>query len=219
MGHPLEDRVVAHLESLGADYRAFPIDPTFADTGMFCERYGYTLEQSANAILIASKRPAGEFCLCLGLATTRLDVNRRVRGLMGVSKLSFATPEQTITGLGKIRNHFGVNRIAQAGALASLHDEDFVASVVLQVVQGRDEYYALAARLGLACVPSATNFVCIDVGGGDRARTLLARLQDDGVFVRMPGVAPLDRCVRVTVGTAEERRLFGEAFEAALALG
>ena len=37
-----------------------------------------------------------------------------------------------------------------------------------------------------------------------------------GVFVRMPGVAPLDRCIRVTVGTAEERALFARIFEAVL---
>ena len=42
------------------------------------------------------------------------------------------------------------------------------------------------------------------------------RLQDEGVFVRMPGVAPLDRCIRVTVGTAEERTLFARIFEAVL---
>ena len=40
--------------------------------------------------------------------------------------------------------------------------------------------------------------------------------QDEGVFVRMPGVAPLDRCIRVTVGTAEERALFADIFETVL---
>ena len=44
----------------------------------------------------ASKRPAGRACICVGLATTRLDVNRTVKGLLEVSKLSFATPEQTV---------------------------------------------------------------------------------------------------------------------------
>ena len=78
-------------------------------------------------------------------------------------------------------------------------------------------FTTLARRLGLASVPSATNFVAIDAGGdGARARALLARLQDEGVFVRMPGVAPLDRCIRVTVGTAEERTLFARIFEAVL---
>lgn len=96
MPHPLEEKVLAHLDALGASYEAVSIDPTFADTAAFCATYGYALEDSANAIVIASKRPEGHHCVCLGLATTRLDVNRRVKALLGVSKLSFATPEQTI---------------------------------------------------------------------------------------------------------------------------
>ena len=96
MRHPLEQRVLDHLDSLGASYEAVAIDPTFADTAAFCETYGYSLEDSANAIVIASRRPPGHHCVCLGLATTRLDVNRRVKALLGVSKLSFATAEQTI---------------------------------------------------------------------------------------------------------------------------
>lgn len=119
-----------------------------------------------------------------------------------------------ITGLNKVRNHFGINRIAQIGALASLGDPGFVAHVATAVDEGRREYYALADRLGLVAIPSATNFVSIDVGGGDCARGLLAALEERGVFVRMPGVAPLDRCVRVTVGTPDERAVFARAFEA-----
>jgi len=146
----------------------------------------------------------------------RMRTFSKAHGMAGARVGYAIAPAGTITGIGKIRNHFGVNRIAQAGALASLEDDAFVASVVRQVAEGRAEYHALAKRFGLASVPSATNFVCIDVGGGDRARALLARLQDDGVFVRMPGVAPLDRCVRVTVGTAQERAIFADAFEDAL---
>ena len=122
-----------------------------------------------------------------------------------------------ITGMSKIRNHFGVNRIAQAGALASLGDEAFIASVVAEVATGRTEYAQLAEGAGLGSLPSATNFVTIDMGGdGDRARRMLALLQERGVFVRMPGIAPLDRCIRASVGTAPERAKFAEAFNDAL---
>lgn len=94
--HPLEQRVLDHLDSLGAAYEAITIDPALADTAAFCEAYGYSLQASANAIVVASRRPPGIHCVCLGLATTRLDVNRTVKNLLGVSKLSFATPEQTV---------------------------------------------------------------------------------------------------------------------------
>ena len=87
-----------------------------------------------------------------------------------------------VTGLNKIRNHFGVSRIAQVGALASLRDPEFVARVVTEVAAGREEYARLAASLGLVALPSATNFVAIDVGGGDRARALLEELEARGVF-------------------------------------
>ncbi len=145
----------------------------------------------------------------------RMRTFSKAHGMAG-ARIGYAiAPSRTIGGLGRIRNHFGVNRIAQAGALASLGDAEFIASVVDEVARGRNEYHTLARRLGLASVPSATNFVAIDAGGdGDHARALLARLQDEGVFVRMPGVAPLDRCIRVTVGTAGERALFARIFEA-----
>ncbi|MGH2516498.1 MAG: aminotransferase class I/II-fold pyridoxal phosphate-dependent enzyme, partial [Ktedonobacterales bacterium] len=108
----------------------------------------------------------------------------------------------------KIRLHFGVNIVAQAGALASLAGTDYLASVVAEVARGRDEYAALARELGMVPLPSAANFVAFDCGAAARARALLAALAERDVFVRMPGVAPLDRCVRVTVGTPPERAAF-----------
>ena len=148
----------------------------------------------------------------------RMRTFSKAHGMAGARVGYAIAPARTVGGLGRIRNHFGVNRIAQAGALASLGDTAFIASVVEEVSRGRSEYHALARRLGLSTIQSATNFVAIDMGkDGDRARAVLARLQDEGMFVRMPGVTPLDRCIRVTVGTAEERALFAEVFEAVAA--
>ena len=147
----------------------------------------------------------------------RMRTFSKAHGMAG-ARIGYAIGHRAlITGLGKIRNHFGVNRVAQAGALASLDDEAFIAGVIAEVDRGRRELAALAERLGLSALPSATNFLAIDVGSGDRARALLAALAEEGVFIRMPGVAPLDRCIRVTVGTAEERALFAETFERVLA--
>lgn len=100
MRSAIEQRVIDHLNLLGAGYEVLDCDPALADTAAFCEHYGYGLEISANAIVIASRRPPGRTCVCLGLATTRLDVNRRVKALLGVSKLSFASPDDTIAATG-----------------------------------------------------------------------------------------------------------------------
>jgi histidinol-phosphate aminotransferase len=54
---------------------------------------------------------------------------------------------------------------------------------------------------GLRPLLSATNFVTIDCGrDGDYARKVLAEMGARGVFIRMPGVAPLDRCIRISLG-------------------
>ncbi|HLA67652.1 MAG TPA: YbaK/EbsC family protein [Acidimicrobiia bacterium] len=97
---PMERRVLDHLDRLGAAYETVRIDPELADTAAFCEHYGYALDESANAILVASKKPEGRVALCLALATTRLDVNHAVRDLLDVRKLSFASPEVTIEATG-----------------------------------------------------------------------------------------------------------------------
>jgi prolyl-tRNA editing enzyme YbaK/EbsC (Cys-tRNA(Pro) deacylase) len=96
-----EARVRSQLDALDADYEEIRIDPAFADTADFCARYGYALEESANCIVVASRTEPKEFAACLNLAPTKLDVNKRVRKLMGVRKLSFASPEDTraLTGM------------------------------------------------------------------------------------------------------------------------
>ena len=87
-------RVVAAVEALGVAYEVIAIDPAYADTVVFCEQYGYPLERSANTIVVASKKEPKKFAACVVLAHTQLDVNKRVRQLLGVSKCSFATAEE-----------------------------------------------------------------------------------------------------------------------------
>lgn len=147
----------------------------------------------------------------------RMRTFSKAHGMAG-ARIGYAiAAREVVSALDRIRNHFGVNRIAQAGALASLREQDFVAGVVQAVAAGRAHYAALADRLGLATLPSATNFVAMDAGSGARARCLLERLETHGVFVRRPAVAPLDRCIRVTVGTPAERACFAERLAVALA--
>mgnify|MGYP001811682667 FL=1 len=85
----------------GSDHELIDCDPDLADTAAFCAHYGYPEAKSANTILVASRRPPGEYAACVVLATTRLDVNNRVRKLMGVRKASFAPADVTaeLTGM------------------------------------------------------------------------------------------------------------------------
>lgn len=101
MSASTETQVRAALDALGATYEVMACDPELADTQAFCAHYQIALEDSANAILVASKKEPRQYSASLVLATTRLDVNHAVRALMGVKRLSFATAEQTmaLTGM------------------------------------------------------------------------------------------------------------------------
>jgi prolyl-tRNA editing enzyme YbaK/EbsC (Cys-tRNA(Pro) deacylase) len=94
-------RVRGVLEGLGVPYEIMTIDPDFADTAAFCAKYGIPLDQSANTIIVASKKEPKQYCACLVLATTRLDVNHAVKKLMNASRVSFASAEETkdLTGM------------------------------------------------------------------------------------------------------------------------
>ncbi|MCA0045131.1 pyridoxal phosphate-dependent aminotransferase [Celeribacter litoreus] len=118
----------------------------------------------------------------------------------------------------KIRNHFGVNRVAQAGALAALGDQSYLAQTLECVREGREKIGQIAQQNGFSPLPSATNFVTMDCGrDGDYARAILKALDARGVFVRMPGMAPLDRCIRVSVGLPQEIEIFAETLPKAIA--
>ena len=52
------------LDALGADYEWMEIDPAFADTAQFCERYGVPEVNSGNTIIVASRREPRQY-LCM----------------------------------------------------------------------------------------------------------------------------------------------------------
>lgn len=122
-----------------------------------------------------------------------------------------------IDAFNKVRDHFGMARTSQVGALAALRDEQWLAEVHAKVAAARDRLVGIGADNGLAAIPSATNFVALDCGAdGDFARRVLSELIARDVFVRMPGVAPLDRCIRVSVGPEDQLAVLAEALPAAL---
>ncbi len=123
-----------------------------------------------------------------------------------------------IRSFDKIRNHFGMNRMAQAGALAALRDGEWLSRTQENVAQAREAIAAIASENGLVALPSATNFVAVDCGhDGDFARRVLAALTARGIFVRMPFVAPQDRCIRISCGRPEDLDHLAQALPEALA--
>jgi histidinol-phosphate aminotransferase len=137
---------------------------------------------------------------------------------MAGARIGYALAEPGLAlAFDKVRNHFGVGRVVQAGALAALADQAHLAWVQEQSLAARLRLSSIAVAHGLRPLPSATNFVTMDCGqDGTYARQLLEALKSLGIFVRMPGVAPLDRCIRVSLGTAEALDQFENALPRAL---
>ena len=122
-----------------------------------------------------------------------------------------------ISGFDKIRNHFGVNRMGQVGAIAALADQDYLKIVQQRVARAREKIYAIAQFNGFNSIHSSTNFVAVDCGrDGAYARKIVDGLAAHGIFVRMPSVAPLNRCIRISVGTDEILAALEEALPLAI---
>ena len=137
---------------------------------------------------------------------------------MAGARIGYAlTSARNVQTFQKIRLHYGVNRNAQIGALAALADTSFHASVVRDTEAAREAYYALGVALGLPTLHSHANFVLFDCGNVTRANRVMAELLARGVWIRKPGVVPLDRFVRVSAGTEPMRAAFARALSETLA--
>ena len=129
----------------------------------------------------------------------RMRTFSKAHGLAGLRCGYALGHEDTIASFDRVRNHFGVNRMAQTAALAALKDRTYLQEVCARIGHARERIGAIGRRNGMKPLPSATNFVALDCGrDAAYAAALLTALGERRVFVRMPGVAPLNRCIRIS---------------------
>ncbi|NKN37917.1 pyridoxal phosphate-dependent aminotransferase [Agrobacterium sp. a22-2] len=148
----------------------------------------------------------------------RMRTFSKAYGLAG-ARIGYAigTPG-TVKAYDKIRNHFGMVRVSTEAALAALADQAYLIDVIERIKAARERIAGIARANGLAPLASATNFVAIDCGRDQvYARAIVDGLMDHGVFIRMPGVAPLNRCIRVSTGLPADMDLFEDALPKVLA--
>jgi histidinol-phosphate aminotransferase len=150
------------------------------------------------------------------LDVTRKNVLRfrtfsKAYGLAGM-RVGYAIGHaDVISAFEKVRNHFGVTRLSQAAAVAALADQNWIAFIKFEINKSRDRIYRIAQKNGLKPIPSATNFVTIDCGkDGNYAKAIVDGLLQHGLFIRMPGVAPLNRCIRISCGKEKDLDVLAE---------
>ena len=128
---------------------------------------------------------------------------------MAGARIGYAIgPAELIKSFDKIRNHFGINLLAQRAAIVALADQEYLASVVKQVEISKKGIVQLAYDCGLKAITSFANFVAVDCGqDAVFAQAVLNGLIGERIFVRMPFFEPQNRCIRISAGKPENIEL------------
>ena len=147
----------------------------------------------------------------------RLRTFSKAYGLAGARCGYAIGPTHLVRAFNKIRNHFGVNRIAQLAAIASLRDHTHIPRIQKKVGVAIKKLSSIAIENKCIPIPSYTNFLAVDCLRDETfARKVVIGLAKKKIFVRMPFSFPQNRCIRVSAGNAADIRLFSEAFEKVL---
>lgn len=148
----------------------------------------------------------------------RLRTFSKAYGLAG-ARIGYAVGHaDLVQPFDKVRNHYGINRVGQIGALAALDDQAYLARAVGEIARARETIAAIARGSGLDPLPSGANFVTVDCGADARfAAAVLDELLARDVFVRKPQVAPLSRCIRISCGNPSDLSALGAVFPQAVA--
>jgi len=132
-------------------------------------------------------------------------------GLAGL-RIGFALARREFAGfMERVRQPFNVNSLAQAAAIAALDDKKFLKRTRRVIGEGKDYLYKKLTELGIAFVPTVTNFILMDV-----ARDGVGFFKDilkTGVIVRDMKQYKLKNFIRVTIGTKKENEKFIKALK------
>jgi histidinol-phosphate aminotransferase len=116
--------------------------------------------------------------------------------------------------LNRVRQPFNVDSIAMAAATTVLDDEDYLRRSCEINAKGMVQLESAFSDMNLAYIPSAGNFISVDVG--DQAARINQSLLEQGVIVRPIGGYGLPRHLRVSIGLPEENQRFIEVLTRAL---
>ena len=108
--------------------------------------------------------------------------------------------------LGRVRQVFNVDSIAQVAAVAALADKDYIRLSLENNRQGRDYLYRTLTELGIGYVPTQANFLLVDCKGD--SNQVFQELMKLGVIIRPASIFGLNNYLRVTIGTREQNEKF-----------
>ena len=116
--------------------------------------------------------------------------------------------------LNRVRPPFNVNSVALAAAVAALEDEKHIERAVQNNRDGMRQLSAAFTEMGLAHIPSAGNFICVDLK--NPAKAVNEALMRQGVIVRPVAEYGMPNHLRITVGLPAENERFINALKKAV---
>lgn len=130
-------------------------------------------------------------------------------------RIGFALSNPAIADLmNRIRQPFNANSAALLAAEVAWQDQAHVAASVQMNDEGKAFLHRAFAGLGLRCLPSQANFLCVDFGRD--AMPIYQALLRQGVIARPLAGYQLPQHLRITIGTPAENRRCVEALQAVL---
>jgi histidinol-phosphate aminotransferase len=141
-------------------------------------------------------------------AVVSLRTFSKLHGLAGLRVGYAVGPADVVDVMGRVRQPFSVNSLAQIAAVAALDDDEHVARTLANNRAGMRYLTSELDRLGVPWVPSQANFLLIETGDGAATHDRLLRA---GVITRPMDVYGFPAHLRVTIGLPEENRRFIEA--------
>ncbi|HIW33042.1 MAG TPA: histidinol-phosphate transaminase [Candidatus Paenibacillus intestinavium] len=146
------------------------------------------------------------------LVIQTLSKSRSLAGL----RVGFAFGSaELIEGLNRTKNSFNsytLDRVALAGAVASIEDETYFVEMNAKVIATRERVVKQLEELHFLVTPSAANFVFIS-HRSIPAKQLFEQLRAEGVLVRYFDSPRIDNFLRVSIGTDEEMDAFVTALQ------
>ncbi|HTP66841.1 MAG TPA: histidinol-phosphate transaminase [Geobacteraceae bacterium] len=116
--------------------------------------------------------------------------------------LAIARPE-VIAALDKIRDHYNLDRLAQAACIAALKDQAYLRECVDKVCATREWFAREVAKLGYAVIPSLGNYLFAAPADGNGKR-VYEGLFERKILVRHFSDQLLKHGLRISIGTRGE---------------
>lgn len=146
------------------------------------------------------------------LVTQTFSKSRSLAGLR--VGMAFGDPSliEALTRMKNSFNSYPLDRLAQAGALASVKDVSYFKDTCRKVIELREQLVKDLSELGFEVLPSQANFVFARPSQGN-ASEIAQDLREQGIIVRYFNQPRINDYLRITIGTAEQNQRLIDALK------